>query len=97
MSRTLSEAESKRLLAGYGVPLAAERRGATVEAAVAAAEELGFPVVAKLNGPAIAHKTERGLVRLGLRRRRRRPPRRRASSSPRRRPPTATSTCSSPR
>ena len=30
------------------------------------ADELGFPVVAKLNGDAIAHKTERGLVRLGL-------------------------------
>ena len=28
--------------------------------------DLGFPVVAKLNGDAIAHKTERGLVRLGL-------------------------------
>ena len=28
--------------------------------------ELGFPVVVKLNGDAIAHKTERGLVRLGL-------------------------------
>ena len=26
-----------------------------------------FPVVAKLNGPAIAHKTERGLVKLGIR------------------------------
>ena len=36
------------------------------EAAVAAAAELGFPVVVKLCGDAIAHKTERGLVRLGL-------------------------------
>ena len=27
---------------------------------------LGYPVVAKLNGDGIAHKTERGLVRLGL-------------------------------
>jgi acetyl-CoA synthetase (ADP-forming) len=34
--------------------------------AAAAATELGFPVVAKLCGDAIAHKTERGLVRLGL-------------------------------
>ena len=33
-------------------------------AAGAAAAELGFPVVVKLNGDRIAHKTERGLVRL---------------------------------
>ena len=65
-SRTLSESDSKRLLAGYGLPLAAERHATTVEDAVAAAEQLGFPVVAKLNGDAIAHKTERGLVRLNL-------------------------------
>ena len=34
--------------------------------AVEAAQEFGFPVVAKLCGDAIAHKTERGLVRLNL-------------------------------
>ena len=31
-----------------------------------AADEIGYPVVAKLNGDAIAHKTERGLVKLRL-------------------------------
>ena len=31
-----------------------------------AADAIGYPVVAKLYGDAIAHKTERGLVRLGL-------------------------------
>jgi succinyl-CoA synthetase beta subunit len=64
---TLSEAASKALLAGYGVPVAPERLVATPDEAVEAAGALGFPVVAKLCGPAIAHKTERGLVRLGLR------------------------------
>jgi acetate---CoA ligase (ADP-forming) subunit beta len=39
---------------------------ATAEEAVAAADGIGYPVVAKLGGDAIAHKTERGLVRLGL-------------------------------
>ena len=43
-----------------------ERQVTSVDAAVAAAEELGHPVVLKLGGAAIAHKTERGLVRLGL-------------------------------
>jgi len=33
---------------------------------MSAASELGFPVVVKLGGDAIAHKTERGLVRLRL-------------------------------
>ena len=63
---TLSEAASKDLLAGFGVPFAAERRAADAAGAVAAAEELGFPVVVKLSGDGIAHKTERGLVVLGL-------------------------------
>jgi acetate---CoA ligase (ADP-forming) subunit beta len=62
----LSEADSKRLLARYGVPFADERVVGTVPEAVAAAEALGFSVAVKLNGDAIAHKTERGLVRLNL-------------------------------
>lgn len=63
---TLSEADSKAFLAPFGVPLLAERVVPDVAGAVAAADELGYPVVAKLCGDAIAHKTERGLVRLGL-------------------------------
>ncbi len=63
---TLSERDSKALLADYGVPIAAERVVVDATAAGAAADELGYPVVAKLNGDAIAHKTERGLVKLRL-------------------------------
>ncbi len=65
-STTLSEAASKRLLAGYGLPLADEREVSSADEAVAAAAAIGFPVVLKLCGDAIAHKTERGLVRLRL-------------------------------
>ena len=64
---TLSEAESKQLLARHGVPVPAEALVATPEEAATAAAEIGFPVVVKLCGAAIAHKTERGLVKLGLR------------------------------
>jgi acetyl-CoA synthetase (ADP-forming) len=64
---TLSEAESKALLARHGVPVPAEELVATAGEAVEAAARIGFPVVVKLCGPAIAHKTERGLVKLGLR------------------------------
>jgi acetyl-CoA synthetase (ADP-forming) len=63
---TLSEADSKRLLATHGVAFPAEREVATADEAVAAAADLGHPVVLKLGGAAITHKTERGLVRLGL-------------------------------
>ncbi|MEN3273512.1 MAG: hypothetical protein V7636_2273 [Actinomycetota bacterium] len=63
---TLSEAESKRVLAQAGVPMLDERVVASADEAASAAEELGYPVVAKLCGDAIAHKTERGLVRLRL-------------------------------
>ena len=67
MTMTLSEAQSKLILEPYGLPFLAERLCDTPEEAARAAEEIGLPVVAKLCGDAIAHKTERGLVKLGLR------------------------------
>jgi succinyl-CoA synthetase beta subunit len=65
-TRTLSESDSKELLAAHGVPIAPERVEPTAASAAAAAVDMGFPVVVKLCGDAIAHKTERGLVRLNL-------------------------------
>ena len=64
--RTLSEAASKELLLAYGLTVPGERVVHDAITAVDAAEDLGYPVVAKLVGDAIAHKTERGLVRLDL-------------------------------
>jgi succinyl-CoA synthetase beta subunit len=66
-ARTLSESESKALLAHYNVPVPAEALVHSALEAVSAAETIGYPVVAKLGGAAIAHKTERGLVKLNLR------------------------------
>ncbi|HEU5081782.1 MAG TPA: acetate--CoA ligase family protein [Acidimicrobiales bacterium] len=63
---TLSEADSKALLASHGLPVAGERQVHGADEAASAADELGYPVVCKLGGDAIAHKTERGLVRLNL-------------------------------
>jgi acetate---CoA ligase (ADP-forming) subunit beta len=63
---TLSEAGSKELLGGFGVPFPSERVVEGAGEAVDAAGALGYPVVVKLGGDAIAHKTERGLVRLDL-------------------------------
>jgi acetyltransferase len=65
-SSTLSEDASKALLRAYGLVTPEERIAGTPDDAAAAARELGFPVVVKLAGDRIAHKTERGLVRLGL-------------------------------
>lgn len=65
-TRTLSEPDSKALVARFGVRVARESQAADPEQAARAAEALGFPVVLKLAGDTIAHKTERGLVRVGL-------------------------------
>lgn len=66
MSTTLSEADSKAALTPYGVPFADERVVATAAEAVDAAASFGGPVAVKLGGDDIAHKSERGLVKLGL-------------------------------
>ncbi len=63
---TLSEAASRTLVAEAGVAVSAWATADDPDAAVTAAMAMGLPVVAKLCGDAIAHKTERGLVRLSL-------------------------------
>ena len=67
MSRTLSEAESKSLLAEFGVPFLPEILVTTSSRAAEEAERFDGPVALKLCGANIAHKSERGLVKLGLR------------------------------
>ena len=62
----LSEFESKQLLAGHGVVVSRDKLARSADDAVAAAAEIGGPVAVKLCGPSLAHKSERGLVRLGL-------------------------------
>ena len=66
MSYTLSEHESKQLLRSAGISVPEDALVQSADAAVRAAERLGYPVALKLCGRRIAHKTERGLVRLGL-------------------------------
>ncbi len=62
--RTLDEAEAKAALAAHGLPLPAGGRVDSVDAALALAESIEYPVVLKALG--IAHKTERNAVRLNL-------------------------------
>jgi acyl-CoA synthetase (NDP forming) len=62
---TLDEADAKTRLAAFGVAVPEGRRAASVEEAVAGGEALGFPLAAKVLG--LAHKSEAGGLRLGLR------------------------------
>ncbi|MGD9508058.1 MAG: acetate--CoA ligase family protein, partial [Geminicoccaceae bacterium] len=64
---TLDEWRGKRLLAEYGVPHPGGRLVADPEEAAAVAEALGWPVVVKAVGTALAHKSELGAVALDLR------------------------------
>lgn len=64
--RWLTPAETRTLLQSYGVPVVEELAAATIDEAVAAAGELGYPVVLK-TGLSGVHKTERGGVALDLR------------------------------
>ena len=66
LSSTLSESDSKKLLSPFNIPFASEVVTFSVTDAVSSASQMGFPVVVKLGGEKIAHKTERGLVRLRL-------------------------------
>jgi acetyl-CoA synthetase (ADP-forming) len=63
---TLSEAESKRLVADHGIPVVPDEVCADADSAVTAARTFGGSVAVKLTGPGLAHKTERGLVRLDV-------------------------------
>ena len=62
-----AEHEARALVATYGVDGPRERLVQDAEQAVAAAREIGYPVVLKAMVGGVVHKTELGLVRVGLR------------------------------
>ncbi len=63
----LTEYESKKVLAAYGIPITDTELATTPDEAVAAADAIGYPVVAKLLSRTITHKTDVGGVVLNLR------------------------------
>ena len=63
---TLSEFASKEILARHGLPILQERVVNNSSEVGGVLANMSLPVVAKLCGPSIAHKTERGLVKLNL-------------------------------
>lgn len=62
----LSETEGKQALAGFGVPVVQDALVQDRDDIGDAADFIGYPLVAKLVSPDVAHKTEHGLIRLGL-------------------------------
>ena len=64
--RPLTDEELIALLAAYGIPLLGTRTVTDAEAAVAAAEEVGYPVVLKSTAPWLQHRSDLGGVRLDL-------------------------------
>ena len=64
--KSLSEHESKELLKLYGIPVTIERLASSPQEAISVAEEIGFPVVLKINSPDILHKSEADVIRLGV-------------------------------
>ncbi|MER6628229.1 acetate--CoA ligase family protein [Streptomyces sp. NPDC000987] len=62
----LSEHAAKQLLRAYGIRVPREQLVTSAAAAVRAAGLVGYPVVMKASGARIAHKTELGLVKIGL-------------------------------
>nr|MBA2454756.1 acetate--CoA ligase family protein [Chloroflexia bacterium] len=64
--KPLVERAAKDILALYDIPITRETLATTVDEAVAAASEIGYPVVLKIESPDIAHKTEAGGVLLDI-------------------------------
>jgi len=62
----LTEHESKKLLAAYGIPVTRESVARSVEGALLLAREIGFPVAMKISSPDIAHKNAAGCVFLDV-------------------------------
>ena len=64
---TLSEYESKQVLAFYGIPVTREELVIKPEGLSQAIHKIGYPMVMKGCAAEIAHKTEKGLIRLDIR------------------------------
>src|SRR4051812_22101385 len=62
----LSEHASKQLLATYGIKASKDVLVESESAAVKAATTVGYPVVMKVSSPDLLHKSDLGLVRVGV-------------------------------
>lgn len=65
--KTLSEYESKQVLAAYGIPVTRELLVKSAPELQQALPGFDYPLVLKGCSPDISHKTERGLIRVDIR------------------------------
>ena len=66
-ARALPELESLARLAALGIPVVRVEMASSADEAVARATEIGYPVVVKVDAIGLAHKSDIGAVRVGLR------------------------------
>lgn len=66
-ARVLTERQSKNVLALYGVPVVGEHLATSEASAIEAASACGYPVVLKVESADIPHKSEAGVIRIGVR------------------------------
>jgi acetyl-CoA synthetase (ADP-forming) len=66
---TLSEFESKQVLTAYGIPVTKEILVNDLKGLMDAAQKIGYPLVLKGCSSDIAHKTEKGLIKVDIRNR----------------------------
>ena len=64
---TLTEYESKQVLAAYNLPVTREELVSSPEDLLKAADQIGYPLVIKGCSAEMAHKTEKGLIRVDVR------------------------------
>jgi acyl-CoA synthetase (NDP forming) len=65
--RVLRETEAKRELAARGIPVLEAHYATDTDEVASVASSVGFPLVLKGVAPGVAHKSEAGLVKVGLR------------------------------
>ena len=63
---TLTEIESKQLFADAGLQVVVTKQAASKQEAVALSDEIGYPVVLKVDSADISHKSDAGGVKVGL-------------------------------
>jgi acetyltransferase len=64
---SIGDAEARRVMEAYGIPVPKSHLAGTPEEAVRCAQEIGFPVVLKIASPDILHKTDIGGIKLDIR------------------------------
>ncbi len=64
--KPINEYNAKSMLGEFGLPVVAEATGATETDLVTDAGRIGYPVVLKIVSDSIPHKTEYGLVEVGI-------------------------------